>query len=183
MIDEDRAVVEALGRRAQLITRDRKQPVSGLGRLMPKPSALLIEAGIPFGFTFNHFTAAWKRKGRSFNLRCPGTAPHDCRLLRIQRADGIAPLHQGVRESPSQEVQHGRGLRGDHGHAHPIEINCRTGSRLKTVIAGSAGCSYAVHVNRSRRLQRVSHPSPREQSYLWPADRELGSVGRRRCAQ
>jgi len=63
MTDDDRAAVEELGRRGQVITRDRKQPVSGLGRLMPKPAVEQVAAGIPFVFNMNHFTAAWKRKG------------------------------------------------------------------------------------------------------------------------
>lgn len=62
MTEEERAVVEELGRRGQVIVRDRKQPVSGLGRLMPKPAAAEVEAAIPFVFNQSHFTAAWKRK-------------------------------------------------------------------------------------------------------------------------
>lgn len=63
MSEEEREVVEELGRRGQVITRDRKQPVSGLGRLMPKPAAEQVEEGIPYVFNQSHFTAAWKRKG------------------------------------------------------------------------------------------------------------------------
>lgn len=59
--DDERAAVEELGRRGQVIVRDRKQPVSGLGRLMPKPAAAQVEGAIPFVFNQNHFTAAWKR--------------------------------------------------------------------------------------------------------------------------
>ncbi len=62
MTDGERAFAEELGRRGQVIVRDRKQPVSGLGRLMPKPAAAEVEAGIPFVFNLNHFTASWKRK-------------------------------------------------------------------------------------------------------------------------
>lgn len=62
MTDDERAAVEELGRRGQVIVRDRKQPVSGLGRLMPKPAAAQVEAAIPFVFNQNHSTAAWKRK-------------------------------------------------------------------------------------------------------------------------
>lgn len=62
MTEDEREMVQELGRRGQVITRDRKQPVSGLGRLMPKPAAAQVEAGIPFVFNQNHFTAAWKRK-------------------------------------------------------------------------------------------------------------------------
>ena len=61
MTAEERAAVEEMGRKGQVIVRDRKQPVSGLGRLMPKPAAAEIEAGIPFVFNVSHFTAAWKR--------------------------------------------------------------------------------------------------------------------------
>lgn len=63
MSDEEREVVEELGRRGQVITRDRKHPVSGLGKLMPKPAASQVEAGIPFVFNMSHFIETWKRKG------------------------------------------------------------------------------------------------------------------------
>lgn len=63
MTDDDREMVKDLGRRGQVITRNRKQPVSGLGRLMPKPAAAQVEAAIPFVFNQNHFTAVWKRNG------------------------------------------------------------------------------------------------------------------------
>ncbi len=62
MNDAERAAVEEMGRRGQVIVRDRVQPVSGLGRLMPKPAAAAVEAAIPFVFNLNHFTAAWKKK-------------------------------------------------------------------------------------------------------------------------
>lgn len=61
MTEEERAAVEEMGRKGQVIVRDRKQPVSGLGRLMPKPAAAEVEAGIPFLFNIAQFTAAWKR--------------------------------------------------------------------------------------------------------------------------
>lgn len=62
MTDEDREAIKELGRRGQVITRDRKQPVSGLGRLMPKPAAAEVQAAIPFIFNLSHFTSSWKRK-------------------------------------------------------------------------------------------------------------------------
>lgn len=62
MSDEEQEMVVELGRRGQVVTRDRKQPVSGLDRLMPKPATIEVEAGIPFVFNLSHFTAAWKRK-------------------------------------------------------------------------------------------------------------------------
>lgn len=61
MTDDERAVVEEMGRKGQIIVRDRKQPVSGLGRLMPKPAAAEVQAGIPFVFNVSHFAAAWRR--------------------------------------------------------------------------------------------------------------------------
>lgn len=61
MTEAEREAVEKMGRRGQVIIRDRKQPVSGLGRLMPKPAAAEVEAGIPFRFTQHHFTEAWRR--------------------------------------------------------------------------------------------------------------------------
>lgn len=61
MTEAERAAVEELGRRGQVIVRDRHQPVSGLGRLMPKPAAAEVEAGLPYVFNVNHFTAAWKK--------------------------------------------------------------------------------------------------------------------------
>lgn len=61
MTEAERTAVEEMGRKGQVIIRDRKQPVSGLGRLMPKPAAAEVEVGIPFVFNLNHFAAAWKR--------------------------------------------------------------------------------------------------------------------------
>lgn len=61
MTDDERAAVEELGRRGQVIVKDRKQPVSGIGRLMPRPAASEVAARIPFVFNTAHFTAAWKR--------------------------------------------------------------------------------------------------------------------------
>ncbi len=61
MSEDERAAVEEMGRKGQVIVRDRKQPVSGLGRLMPKPAAAEVEASIPFVFNPQHFAAAWRR--------------------------------------------------------------------------------------------------------------------------
>jgi transposase len=60
MTDEERAAVEEIGRRGQVIVRDRKQSVSGLGRLMPKAAAAEVQEGLPYVFNQSHFTAAWK---------------------------------------------------------------------------------------------------------------------------
>ncbi|WP_140404108.1 MULTISPECIES: DUF3644 domain-containing protein [unclassified Nocardioides] len=60
MTDEERTAVEEMGRKGQVIIRDRKQPVSGLGRLLPKAAAAEVQAGLPFVFNMSHFTQAWK---------------------------------------------------------------------------------------------------------------------------
>ncbi|MBW0288827.1 hypothetical protein ATN37_03470 [Rhodococcus sp. MH15] len=60
MTSEERAAVEEMGRKGQVIVRDRKQPVSGLGRLMPKAAAAEVQDGVPYAFNQTHFTAAWK---------------------------------------------------------------------------------------------------------------------------
>lgn len=79
MTEDERAAVEEMGRKGQVIVRDHKQPVSGLGRLMPKPAAAEVEAGIPFVFNLNHFAAAWRRG----KVRPPPGDPHELRLLRV----------------------------------------------------------------------------------------------------
>lgn len=60
MTDAEKRAVEEMGRKGQVIVRDRNQPVSGLGRLMPKPASAEVEAGIPFVFNLNHFAAVWR---------------------------------------------------------------------------------------------------------------------------
>lgn len=42
LTEEGRLAVEEMGRRGQVIVRDRKQAVSGLGRMMPKPAMLAV---------------------------------------------------------------------------------------------------------------------------------------------
>lgn len=61
MTAEERTAVEGMGRKGQVIVRNRNQPVSGLGRFMPKQAAEEVEAGIPYDFKVSHFVAAWKR--------------------------------------------------------------------------------------------------------------------------
>ncbi len=59
MTETERQAVEQMGRTGQVIVRDRKQPVSGLGRLMPRAAAREVQAELPYVFNQNHFTAAW----------------------------------------------------------------------------------------------------------------------------
>jgi hypothetical protein len=61
MTDEERYAVEEMGRKGQVIIRNRNQPVSGLGRLMPGAAKNEVAQRIPFNFNQSHFTAAWKR--------------------------------------------------------------------------------------------------------------------------
>lgn len=61
MTDEEKAVVEEIGRKGQVIVKDRRQPVSGLGMLLPTPAAREVQAGLPYVFNVNHFVAAYKR--------------------------------------------------------------------------------------------------------------------------
>lgn len=60
MTEGEREAVEEMGRKGQVIVRNRKQPVSGLGRLMPAKAAEEVAAGIPYIFHQAHFTGAWK---------------------------------------------------------------------------------------------------------------------------
>ncbi|WP_024794186.1 DUF3644 domain-containing protein [Tomitella biformata] len=60
MTEAEREAVEEMGRKGQVIIRDRKQPVSGYGRLMPKAAAQEIQEELPYIFGQHHFTAAWK---------------------------------------------------------------------------------------------------------------------------
>lgn len=61
MTATERDAVEEMGRKGQVIVRDRRQPVSGLGRVMPKRAAVLVQEGIPYLFHLNHFAGAWRR--------------------------------------------------------------------------------------------------------------------------
>lgn len=72
MTEEERTFAEEMGKRGQVIVREQKRPVSGLGRLMPKAAAAEVEAGNPFVFNLNHFAAAWRRK----SIRPPNDDPN-----------------------------------------------------------------------------------------------------------
>lgn len=60
MTEEERSFAEELGRRGQVIVRDRKQNVSGLGRVMPTSAVKEIQDAVPYVFNMAHFTASWK---------------------------------------------------------------------------------------------------------------------------
>lgn len=61
MTEEEQAVVEELGKRGQVVVREQKRPVSGLGKLMPGEAAKAVQAEIPFVFTQHNFTMSWTR--------------------------------------------------------------------------------------------------------------------------
>ncbi|MDQ0648638.1 hypothetical protein QFZ53_002834 [Microbacterium natoriense] len=72
MTEGEREFAEEMGKRGQVIVREQRRPVSGLGRLMPTAVATEVQLGIPFVFNLNHFAAAWKRK----NVRPPYGDPN-----------------------------------------------------------------------------------------------------------
>ncbi|PRZ39646.1 uncharacterized protein DUF3644 [Antricoccus suffuscus] len=61
MTDDEKAAVERMGHKGQVIIRDRRQPISGMGMLSGKAATDEVQAGLPYRFNANHFTAAYKR--------------------------------------------------------------------------------------------------------------------------
>lgn len=72
MTEEQKKAVVALGRSGAVITREQSRPVANAGRIKPRQAAKAIEDSIPFVFTGNSFTAAWKKLG----VRPPNGEPH-----------------------------------------------------------------------------------------------------------
>lgn len=58
LTDEEKELVEQLGRRGQTIVREQKRPVVGHGLLRPQEAERLIAEAIPFEFNSNHFLRA-----------------------------------------------------------------------------------------------------------------------------
>lgn len=63
MTDEQRTAVEALGRTGSVIVREQTRAVANAGRLKPREATKAVEEAIPFVFTVNSFTAAWRTLG------------------------------------------------------------------------------------------------------------------------
>lgn len=63
LTDDEKRVVEELGRRGQTVVREQKRAVVGLGLIKPQEAERQVAAGIPFVFNSNHFLRARKRKG------------------------------------------------------------------------------------------------------------------------
>jgi hypothetical protein len=70
--DEQRAAVEAIGKKGHVIVREQRRPVVGHGLLKPTRVAKAVEEQIPFVFNTAHFTTAWKKLG----VRPPVGDPH-----------------------------------------------------------------------------------------------------------
>lgn len=60
MTEEQKAAVDAAGKKGTVFVRERKREIVGHGLLKPKQAAVEVQKDIPFVFNVNHFTAAWK---------------------------------------------------------------------------------------------------------------------------
>lgn len=72
MTDEQKSLVEELGRRGQTVIRERRRPVAGHGLLRPQEAERLVADAVPFEFNSNHFLRARRAKG----IRPPMGDPH-----------------------------------------------------------------------------------------------------------
>lgn len=61
--DEQRAAVEAIGKKGYVIVREQQRPVVGHGLLKPTAVVKAVQEQIPFTFNIAHFTNAWKQLG------------------------------------------------------------------------------------------------------------------------
>lgn len=67
LTDEQKELVEELGRRGQTIVREQKRPVVGYGLLRPQEAERQVKEAVPFSFNSNHFLRARQIK----NIRPP----------------------------------------------------------------------------------------------------------------
>lgn len=72
MTDEERALVEEMGRRGGVVIREQTRPVSGLGLLLPTGVVNHVRDRIPFWFAMHHFVGTYRRAG----VRPPNGDPH-----------------------------------------------------------------------------------------------------------
>lgn len=72
LTEEERATVEAIGRKGHVVVREQKRQVIGHGLLKPKEAAKAVQDQIPFRFNVNHFTNSWK----NLRVRPPVGDPH-----------------------------------------------------------------------------------------------------------
>ncbi|MGK3206803.1 DUF3644 domain-containing protein [Amycolatopsis sp. MEPSY49] len=72
LTEEQRASVEAIGRKGYVVVREQKRSVVGHGLLKPTEAAKAVQDGIPFFFSTALFTKAWKK----LRVRPPVGDPH-----------------------------------------------------------------------------------------------------------
>lgn len=60
--DEERALVEQLGKRGQSVTKEKVRSIVGAGLLLPEEARLQVRAAIPYEFNTNHFLRARRIK-------------------------------------------------------------------------------------------------------------------------
>jgi len=60
MTEEQRAVVEKLGRKGMVISKERQRGIVGHGLMKPTRAVAEVAAAIPYKFTMGQFTKAWK---------------------------------------------------------------------------------------------------------------------------
>lgn len=63
MTDEQRTVVEEMGRNGQVIIREQRRPVQNLGWFKPRDASIEVAESIPYRFTVTQFTWAWRKLG------------------------------------------------------------------------------------------------------------------------
>lgn len=72
MTEEERAMVEELGRKGLVITKERLRNVVGHNLKRPKDVVAEVKESIPYIFNMSHFTTAWKK----LKVRPPQGADH-----------------------------------------------------------------------------------------------------------
>jgi hypothetical protein len=72
LTDDERLVVEELGRKGRVIIKERVRNVSGADELRPTQVVKAVQARIPYRFTTDDFQRAWKK----LNVRPPSKSSH-----------------------------------------------------------------------------------------------------------
>lgn len=72
LTDEERVAVEQLGRKGNVIIKERLRNVAGADELSPKQVVAAVQARVPYRFTTDDFQRAWK----TLNVRPPTKAVH-----------------------------------------------------------------------------------------------------------
>ena len=72
LTEEQRVIIEELGRKGMVVTKERQRSIVGHGLKKPMQIVAEVAAAIPFVFTMGQFTKAWKALG----IRPPSDADH-----------------------------------------------------------------------------------------------------------